>query len=300
MLFNMVFFLLFGLTLYGQEYPVVQATFSDTTHDGYPYWLPFGEQLVYSRGTNTTCFSVIAIPAGEACKNITGVFAQHARCSPDGKYFVFDGDFGTTMKIVSVNGGVPVRIDPDTIQIRMSGMPCWSPDSKKIAFTSGGIIFEMELESGKCRELFRAEHSVAVPYDWSPDGKFILADVRDTIDRRNSDIYSIDTEGEEHKQITFLEGRQVKPDLSPGGDLILFSSNHEGNAELYVMSFKGGNIVRLTYFEGDENNPGYDVEGDWSPDGKRIAFSSTRSGYWAIWIMQVDLDDVETRLYGRR
>ena len=230
-LLNLLVCLLFGLTLSGQEYPVIQATFSDTTHDGYPYWLPFGDQLVYSRGTSTGCFSVIAMPVGEASNNITEVFAQHARCSPDGKYFVFDGDFGTTLKVVSVNGGVPFRIDPDTIEIRMSGMPCWSPDSKRIAFTSRGIIFEMELESGVCRELFRAEHSVAVPYDWSSDGQFILADVRDTIDRRNSDIWKIALEGDDHQQITFLNGRQVKPDLSPGGNLILFSSDHEGNAE---------------------------------------------------------------------
>ena len=67
---------------------------------------------------------------------------------------------------------------------------------------------------------------------------------------------------------------------------------------LYVMSSEGGSPVRLTYYEGDENNPGFDVEGDWSPDGERIAFSSTRSGYWAIWIMQVNLDDLKARLTG--
>jgi len=92
------------------------------------------------------------------------------------------------------------------------------------------------------------------------------------------------------KQLTFLEGYQDSPQISPDGTMILFASMHGGNADLWVMPAKGGDPVQLTFFEGDDSNPGFDVEGSWSPDGKKIVFSSTRTGYWAIWVMELDMN----------
>jgi Tol biopolymer transport system component len=41
---------------------------------------------------------------------------------------------------------------------------------------------------------------------------------------------------------------------------------------------------------------GHEAEACWSPDGKKIAFSSTRSGYWAIWIMEPDIQSIKDKL----
>ncbi len=71
---------------------------------------------------------------------------------------------------------------------------------------------------------------------------------------------------------------------------------HGGNADLWVIPAKGGDPVQLTFYEGDDSNPGYDVEGSWSSDGNKIAFSSTRTGYWAIWVMELDLDYITQKL----
>ena len=49
---------------------------------------------------------------------------------------------------------------------------------------------------------------------------------------------------------------------------IAFSSDRNGDAEIYVMDADGSNQTRLT------NIPNYDSRPSWSPDGSRIAFYS--------------------------
>ena len=53
---------------------------------------------------------------------------------------------------------------------------------------------------------------------------------------------------------------------------IAFSSWRDGNSEIYVMDADGNNQIRLT------NHPEADFQPSWSPDGRRIAFSSNRNG----------------------
>ena len=62
------------------------------------------------------------------------------------------------------------------------------------------------------------------------------------------------------------------PALSPDGTKIAFTSNRDGNPELYVMNRDGGGVRRLT------NNPAIDTTPTWSPTGTQIAFTSDRSG----------------------
>ena len=60
---------------------------------------------------------------------------------------------------------------------------------------------------------------------------------------------------------------------SPKGDLIAFTSNRDGDYEIYTIRPDGTGLTRLT------NSPGNDAHAAWSPDGKWIAFSSGRGGF---------------------
>ena len=53
---------------------------------------------------------------------------------------------------------------------------------------------------------------------------------------------------------------------------IVFSSERNGNAEIFTMNSDGTNLKQLT------NHPSRDAWPKWSPDGKQIIFCSERKG----------------------
>ncbi len=63
---------------------------------------------------------------------------------------------------------------------------------------------------------------------------------------------------------------------------IAFTTNRDGNYEIYTMNPDGTGLMRLTNNSADDRNP------NWSPDGTKIAFSSTRDGNYEIYTMNPD------------
>ncbi|MCA1727741.1 MAG: hypothetical protein LC722_08880 [Actinobacteria bacterium] len=77
-----------------------------------------------------------------------------------------------------------------------------------------------------------------------------------------------------------------QPGISVGAaPRVAFSSDREGNTEIYVVGLDGSGEVRLTSEPGEDQHPA------WSPDGTRIAFTSDRGGARAIHVMNADGSD---------
>lgn len=72
----------------------------------------------------------------------------------------------------------------------------------------------------------------------------------------------------------------AKMEMSPGR--IAFTSNRDGNYEIYVMNPDGTGQVNLT------NNAAYDYMPSWSPDGRKILFTTYRDGNGEIYVMNAD------------
>ncbi|HEV8371088.1 MAG TPA: protein kinase [Pyrinomonadaceae bacterium] len=79
-------------------------------------------------------------------------------------------------------------------------------------------------------------------------------------------------------QITFSPGVDAFPTLSPDGKFLAYSSDKNGNFEIYIRQLKpGGGELQLTN-DGNQN-----LHPSWSPDGQRIAYySKNRGGIWLV------------------
>jgi Tol biopolymer transport system component len=107
----------------------------------------------------------------------------------------------------------------------------------------------------------------------------------------NCQIYAMNADGSDQRQLSHsLPYCDAYPSPSPNGRQIALASYREGfNTDIYVMTDDGSPPTRLT------TDPGSDIEPDWSPDGKRIVFTSARSAPYQIYVMNADGSE-ETRL----
>jgi serine/threonine protein kinase/Tol biopolymer transport system component len=76
----------------------------------------------------------------------------------------------------------------------------------------------------------------------------------------------------------------IPPTTSPSihTGRLAFTSNRDGNPEIYVVNLANGGLARLT------SNNANDWLPDWSPDGGRIAFTSNRTGSYDLWTMKAN------------
>ena len=99
----------------------------------------------------------------------------------------------------------------------------------------------------------------------------------------NGEIYVMDTEGKNQRNLTNHPASDFAPAWSPDGKKIAFvSTRRRGSDDIYVMDAKGRNVQRLT------DHPGSDEKPAWSPDGRKIAFNSNRDGSDDIYVMDAD------------
>lgn len=127
---------------------------------------------------------------------------------------------------------------------------------------------------------------VPIPGCWSKDGNNILVTL---LDRQvnKSTIWKISSDGKEQEQIIgHHEGVYRYLTLSPDGSLLVYSAIEGKDLGLWIMPADGGKSMQLV------SEPGYNENPDWSPDGKRIVFTSTRSGNFDIWILNVNMEQI--------
>ena len=88
-------------------------------------------------------------------------------------------------------------------------------------------------------------------------------------------IWVMDSDGSNKRQITFNKSANFGPYFFPDGKKIIFSSNYHDpsgrNFDLYSINIDGTNMKRITFFDGFDGFPMF------SPDGKYLVFASNRN-----------------------
>ena len=73
------------------------------------------------------------------------------------------------------------------------------------------------------------------------------------------DIWTADEDGKNLQRLTVHKARDIYPRFSPDGRWIAFSSDREGNMDVYLIPAGGGAVRRLTVHSADEIRTGLDA-----------------------------------------
>ncbi len=192
----------------------------------------------------------------------------------DGVKNIFSMDFGGH------------RVQKITHNPSINIFPYPSPGGNKVAYVSfkegNPRVFIKNLKAGSTIKL-----RLPGPADyvaWSPAGNKLALAL--TPDRVNTELYTIDADGRNIKQLTFTEGINTSASFSPHGKRIAFVSSRGGSPQVYVMNADGSDQHRITF-----NSSYYNTSPAWSPNGKKIAFTSFVNGALQVCIMDTDGSD---------
>jgi WD40 repeat protein len=271
-------------------------------------WMPDSKSVVYSMGGTLWRQGL----NDETARQLTDGPGYHYQpdVSPDGQWIIFSAyeEDALELRALHVASG---RITPLTSGGAVNLDPRFSPDGRRVVFVSTQFnrrfhIFLADFADGKLSNVRRltGETKATQPryyyslYDheispaWSPDGREIVfisnrghqhgsggiwrAQVDDC--RGGPACPPITEAVEIHREETTWRAR---PDWSRDGNNIIYSSyaGRQWNQLWVTTADPGGYPFPLTYGDYDNTAPRY------SPDGKRIAFISNRTGNTSLWIL---------------
>ncbi|MBN2659210.1 MAG: PD40 domain-containing protein [Spirochaetales bacterium] len=212
--------------------------------------------------------------------------------SPDGRKIVFfsDRDGDDEIYIMNSDGTDPLRL---TSNEAMDRAACWSPSGERIAFISdrdgNQEVYIMDRDGSNQTRLTENGARDFWP-SWSPDGKTLAF----TRYGGTQETWFIDFSeaGDPELPYLFLEDCS-RCEFSPDGREVAFSSDRDGNWEIYTMNRDGTGLRRIT------RSGNADWVPTWSRDGKRLVFSSERNYSAKIMIFDREREEFSTVTPGR-
>jgi len=226
------------------------------------------------------------------------VYIGDGAISPDGRYHAFiDWDISDDLAILEVATGKIIRPTNRESRDPSGGYamcPIWSPDGKKVVYVwdAGGRPLALRvvgIDGSDPHLIYKTEEFWVEPYDWSSDGKHILATLSKNREKTPLQIVLISVVDKSVRLLKTLDwnilGRPLGAmGFSPDGSYIIYprpSKKDSQKCDLFLISVEKGNEKPLV------KHPAEDFFLGWSPDGKWVLFASDRTGTVDAWIIPV-------------
>jgi len=221
----------------------------------------------------------------------------YPRWSPDGKWIAFQrGDsIRFDVFVAPAKGGEPRQLTSDNNM--MSGF-AWLPDSSGVVYSSsrGGTmpylpalaLWRVALRDGSVQRVTSGEMSYVSP-DISRSGTMVAGRMK-----LQTDIWKFPVDGPPAEnvrrgvRVTRQTGQVLTPTAGPGDKEVAFLSDSGGHANLWVVNTESGALRQVTHERDPRVSVGVPV---WSPDGRTIAFVSSRGNQgltFGVWLVDAD------------
>jgi Tol biopolymer transport system component len=198
--------------------------------------------------------------------------------APSGREIAFISDWGGDLDIwvVTTETGSLRRLVADRGVVKMD--PAWSPSGAWIAFASNKAgnfnIWLVRPDGTGLTQLTTGPGTDDQPA-WSPESTRI-GFVSNREGKRA--IWVVNADGSGLRRVVSLAGQEIHPSFSPDGRQVVFAESDGNQSNLWIVNFDGTGLRQLTTGDFRDRDP------SWSARG--IAFTSDRSGPYAVWLVQ--------------
>ena len=269
---------------------------TDPASDFGPAWSPDGRSIAFQRDTGSSV-AVILIPAIGGPEREIGRLSAGSRLAwaPDGKSLAVadrtSADQPSTLFLLSPATGEKRRLTSPPQTTEGDSDPAFSPDGRRLAFvrSRSTLIAEVFAVSvsrdlapeGEAAQLSSENAWIAEP-TWTHDGREIICSVSTGGD---SSLWRLSASGGALKRLE-VAGAGLSPAISREGNRLAYTRDRS-DANIWRVQLPGAGTAKPISAPLISSSR-LEMNAQYSPDGKRIAFSSDRSGAMEIWVSDGD------------
>jgi Tol biopolymer transport system component/DNA-binding winged helix-turn-helix (wHTH) protein len=267
---------------------------SSTAPDYYPAWSPDSRNIAFVRRADQPGAIYLIPPLGGTESKIAdGYFVGRVSWSPDSRFLAVGARNSSidppSLYLIAAENGQKRRLTTAPNAKTWDTDPAFSPDGRTLLFTRcrGPYIcglyslnLSADYQPTAAPRLVSDESGSIWGSAWVPNGNEVIYALSNDAGLNYRLMRVRIGAGAQPERLTYTGERVFAPAIAPRGNRLAYTQNLSDQDIWQVRPGKPPQSFASS--TRDEYNPQY------SPDGKRVAFSSNRSGQMEIWVCDQD------------